>query len=236
MKPLEVDVDMDVDQPASPEVEPAPIETMYQMTARQRRLARKEVDRQQWLDAALYDASSNSFDVMEGTNDLDEDEDGGGEAMAEDTSGIRVEAEEEEQLSFLWQQFLRDVNDPFELTAQDMPNDEEIDAPMKEWGGPSTANFATQNSMRCEECPTHLKAGTAIPTPPGLEQEWRQRFGLDEPEHNTGTPFAPFKSELDWKVADWVVRDAPTKASCDRLLNIPGVRVLLTLIRSLTEV
>ena len=36
--------------------------------------------------------------------------------------------------------------------------------------------------------------------------------------------FAPFASELDWKVAQWVVKDGPGHNAVNRLFEIPGVR------------
>lgn len=40
----------------------------------------------------------------------------------------------------------------------------------------------------------------------------------DEPN-----PFAPFSSELDWRVAQWAVKDGPGDNAFNRLLEIPGV-------------
>jgi hypothetical protein len=37
-------------------------------------------------------------------------------------------------------------------------------------------------------------------------------------------PFIPFASELDWRVAQWAVRDGPGHNAFNRLLDIPGVR------------
>jgi len=37
--------------------------------------------------------------------------------------------------------------------------------------------------------------------------------------------FSPFNSELDWQIAEWVVKDNIGHNSFDRLLGIPGVRV-----------
>jgi len=37
------------------------------------------------------------------------------------------------------------------------------------------------------------------------------------------SPFAPFSSELDWRVAQWAVKDGPGHNAFDRLLKIPGV-------------
>lgn len=39
-------------------------------------------------------------------------------------------------------------------------------------------------------------------------------------------PFAPFSSELDWRVAQWAVKDGPGHNAFDRLLKIPGVSKL----------
>ncbi|KAF8964532.1 hypothetical protein BDZ97DRAFT_1757870 [Flammula alnicola] len=36
-------------------------------------------------------------------------------------------------------------------------------------------------------------------------------------------PFAPFSSELDWRVAQWAVKDGPGHNAFNRLLEIPGV-------------
>ena len=39
--------------------------------------------------------------------------------------------------------------------------------------------------------------------------------------------FHPFSSELDWRVAQWVIKDGPGHSAFDRLLEIPGVGQLL---------
>ncbi|KAJ7852764.1 hypothetical protein B0H14DRAFT_3656681 [Mycena olivaceomarginata] len=41
--------------------------------------------------------------------------------------------------------------------------------------------------------------------------------------------FAPFASELDWRIAEWVIKDGPGHKAFDRLLEIPGVREKLGL-------
>ncbi|PPQ97258.1 hypothetical protein CVT26_000650 [Gymnopilus dilepis] len=37
------------------------------------------------------------------------------------------------------------------------------------------------------------------------------------------SPFFPFSSELDWRVAQWAVKDGPGQNAFDRLLEVPGV-------------
>lgn len=69
-----------------------------------------------------------------------------------------------------------------------------------------------------------------------LHKRWRKRFGgrvggvdgdpmvVSEPSDNQGdNPFAPFASEMDWRVASWAVKDGIGHKSFDRLLAIPGV-------------
>jgi hypothetical protein len=36
--------------------------------------------------------------------------------------------------------------------------------------------------------------------------------------------FAPFVSELDWRIAQWAVKDGPGHSAFDRLLEIPEVK------------
>ncbi|PPQ76291.1 hypothetical protein CVT26_009707 [Gymnopilus dilepis] len=42
--------------------------------------------------------------------------------------------------------------------------------------------------------------------------------------------FFPFLSELDWKVAQWAIKDGPGQNALDRLLEIPGVSSISYLI------
>jgi len=40
--------------------------------------------------------------------------------------------------------------------------------------------------------------------------------------------FAPFASELDWKIAKWAVGEGIRHKSFDRLVGIPGVCLMIT--------
>lgn len=74
-----------------------------------------------------------------------------------------------------------------------------------------------------------------------LHQRWKEHFGgesseeLDDAmEGSSSTPspsmaFAPFASELDWRVAHWAVTDGIGHKSFDRLLSIPGVSSIFCL-------
>ncbi|KAJ7334948.1 hypothetical protein DFH08DRAFT_916210 [Mycena albidolilacea] len=50
---------------------------------------------------------------------------------------------------------------------------------------------------------------------------------MSDPDKING--FAPFASELDWRIADWVVKEGPGHKAFNRLLDIPGVRKKLGL-------
>jgi hypothetical protein len=69
-----------------------------------------------------------------------------------------------------------------------------------------------------------------------LHQRWLQLF-KDTNEDNDGdttmaesiqnedpvNPYLPFASELDWRIARWIIKDGVGHKSLDRLLAIPGV-------------
>lgn len=63
-----------------------------------------------------------------------------------------------------------------------------------------------------------------------LHERWREMFGGNG-DHPMGegvnsvddTAFSPFASELDWRIAQWAVKDGIGHGSFDRLLSIPGV-------------
>jgi hypothetical protein len=58
--------------------------------------------------------------------------------------------------------------------------------------------------------------------PPRYTQVDREGDILME-EGGEPNPFAPFSSELDWRVAHWAVKDGPGHNALNRLFEIPGV-------------
>lgn len=78
----------------------------------------------------------------------------------------------------------------------------------------------------------HSTAGKVIRMGKNLHDKWRLSFGKDKEgdaimegsssQADGGNPFAPFSSELDWRVAAWAVKDGIGHKSFDRLLAIPG--------------
>ena len=77
------------------------------------------------------------------------------------------------------------------------------------------------------------KAGTVIRMDQRLHDRWKKLFlHKDDSDNNISTtsnqdmelnPYAPFASELDWRIAKWVVKDQIGHKSFDRFLAIPGV-------------
>jgi hypothetical protein len=77
-------------------------------------------------------------------------------------------------------------------------------------------------------------AGRVIHMDESLHRRWKKVFGefqsrddnggdvemLEEQEDN---PYLPFALELDWRIAQWVIKDGPGQNSFDHLLKIPGV-------------
>ncbi|KAJ7820515.1 hypothetical protein B0H14DRAFT_3147084 [Mycena olivaceomarginata] len=95
---------------------------------------------------------------------------------------------------------------------------------------------------------SHPTAGKVIRMNDNLHAKWKRSFGLatdSDGDIEMGGPdsssaFAPFASELDWRIAEWVIKDGPGHKAFDRLLNIPGVRDRLGLsytnIRGLNQI
>jgi hypothetical protein len=83
----------------------------------------------------------------------------------------------------------------------------------------------------------HPSAGYVIRMDETLHNKWRRAFGDpidddDEDDQNMendrriaqdSNPYTPFASELDWRIAQWAVKDGPGQNAFDRLLKIPGV-------------
>ncbi|KAJ3833014.1 hypothetical protein F5878DRAFT_666038 [Lentinula raphanica] len=74
------------------------------------------------------------------------------------------------------------------------------------------------------------EAGHIIRMDHSLEARWRLAHNLDVDHPMDGSSslpdkaFAPFASEMDWRIAEWVVKDGIGHKSFDRLLAIPGVK------------
>jgi hypothetical protein len=94
-----------------------------------------------------------------------------------------------------------------------------------------------------DDTDTHIEdgdpnAGKMIRMDSTLHELWKKRFGsadMDNDgdvnmEERDTNPFAPFASELDWRIANWVVKEDPGHKAFNRLLFIPGVRYYLYLI------
>ncbi|KAJ7822993.1 hypothetical protein B0H14DRAFT_3111039 [Mycena olivaceomarginata] len=97
---------------------------------------------------------------------------------------------------------------------------------------PDTANPSDILSDEEEQVvEVHPTAGKVIRMSDDLYAKWAHSFGL-EPDRDgdivmggldSPNGFAPFASELDWRIAQWVVKDGPGHKAFDRLLDIPGV-------------
>lgn len=50
---------------------------------------------------------------------------------------------------------------------------------------------------------------------------------VDVDNDSENNPFYPFNSELDWRVAQWAIKDNAGHNMFDRLLAVPGVGVMI---------
>lgn len=170
-----------------------------------------------------------------------EDEDGTDNDDADDDEGpdmnpgdIMMDLDEEELSHFIPHRFEEDNNeDDNEDNAED--NDEDV-IMMDQTGAPLKLRVNALRTLDDNEdsrvVDVHPSAGYVIRMDETLHNKWRTTFGdMISDSHNEDSdisqdsnPYQPFASELDWRIAQWAVKDGPGQNAFDRLLKIPGVR------------
>jgi hypothetical protein len=91
-----------------------------------------------------------------------------------------------------------------------------------------------ENGQDCYHIETPFpEAGSVIEVDEDIHLKWKQHFGHfhadDEGDvimqelEGMSNQFAPFASELDWRIASWAIKDGIGHKSFDRLMSIPGV-------------
>lgn len=67
--------------------------------------------------------------------------------------------------------------------------------------------------------------GAVIDMNDELCEQWKRGFRLPEADAEDGreTHYHPFASEIDWRVAQWVIRQSKSNKAADELMAIPGV-------------
>jgi hypothetical protein len=114
----------------------------------------------------------------------------------------------------------------------------------EEGPGPSTAASIAKrlqhrileddDDRRVEE--PFLGAGRVVQMDQTLHEKWKKQFAQEYDRDGDATmddtigvdkdaTFYPFASELDWRVASWVIKESPGNKAFDRLLEIPGVSI-----------
>ncbi|KAF8225003.1 hypothetical protein L208DRAFT_1308146 [Tricholoma matsutake] len=130
------------------------------------------------------------------------------------------EEEEEDPDDALWQ-WNQEQGDPYYFINVP-PNATDEEDPIGQPGpGPSSqANQRATNQSRCLDEDDDEGAGKVIQMDECLCDHWRQLFREQDNKDNL---YAPFASEMDWRVAQWMVKDGIGHKSFDRFLAIPGV-------------
>jgi hypothetical protein len=189
--------------------------------------------------------------VME---ELDDDEDlqsGGGAIGVQEgdvaTNEQQVQQEEEEEEDpddALWQ-WNQEQGDPYYFinvppnVPPNIADEETIGQPI---GQPGPGPRAT-NQRRCldeDDDDRHeeedVGAGKVIGMDEHVRNRWHQLFReqdgdgdvvmrTDDGAADKDNIYAPFASEMDWRVAQWMVKDGIGHKSFDRFLAIPGVHL-----------
>jgi hypothetical protein len=107
--------------------------------------------------------------------------------------------------------------------------------------GPQTSAFRQTHRVLDDEDDTrvteeHQGAGWKIRMGKTLFDSWQEKFSGtvdqdgDVEMEEGGNKYAPFASEMDWRIARWAVKDGIGHNSFNRLLEIPGVSSLCVMI------
>lgn len=138
---------------------------------------------------------------------------------------------------------------PKEIMEQMMEEDQVFFVP-EELNGPARAGPSSERAhkpFRTLECSLNHNddeapfieedrhAGYKLKMSQTLHTQWEEH--LSKHDEGSATPpakvrdrdYAPFASELDWRIAQWAVRDGPGRSSLDKLLALPKVCLLLIL-------
>jgi len=164
-----------------------------------------------------------------GLSDTEDEVDMVQPTVSDNTDDIDLEGYDQQQDS--------DINDidfgPYGEEYHFLPNDEPGQEDLEGAAGPGPSTVANRIIRAAvlddddDECVTVIdeEAGRiyrqdAPPRYIPIDEDGDAVMG-DDSEPN---PFTPFSSELDWRVAQWAVKDGPGHNAFDRLLKIPGVR------------
>ena len=96
--------------------------------------------------------------------------------------------------------------------------------------GDSVSDRDVDEHVEEDSSPT---AGHIIRMDRTLHEKWRAHFGYEDADGDTAMDdgatseqvFAPFASELDWRVASWAVQEGMGQKTLDKLFAIPGVGI-----------
>lgn len=123
--------------------------------------------------------------------------------------------------------------------------------------GPSTTAAATARDRKNLKVPSlddaedpryvveYMTAGAVIRMDETLHKKWRTTYGdvqaqmhaaadndgdvdMENPSDEVN-PWAPFATETDWRVVNWVIEENIGQGTVDRLLKIPGVRCVCSI-------
>jgi hypothetical protein len=155
---------------------------------------------------------------------------------AEGTEGGRLDIGEHD-FDYLDEMMPGDVQEEMEDIFQFIPTTGSAAAPeagpsnfKRSRHVPDAIHLDQGDDQRVEDI--NLNAGVVIRMEQNLHQQWHATFGHkgEDVDMDAGNgdsnEYAPFASEMDWKIAQWAIKDGPGNAAFDRLLAIPQVSLL----------
>lgn len=171
-------------------------------------------------------------------DDDDVDNDGGGEPELLDTAELQVdrkivvesvqeEEEEEEELDAV-AEAMGDLLRKFELTSEEELAEH---LPVPDFGEPEEQTAGETPELLHRRLLDPPDAQVIDWHPTGGQVEYMDRTALDRWMKLTGNQpdgtYKPFRSQIDWQITHWAVKEKISQGSLDRLLSIPQVSLLL---------
>ena len=169
--------------------------------------------------------------------------------QALDGRGLGREEDDDEDVADVLKDLIEQEEELFHFVPQSsLEQQSDTDVVMEDGeGGPGPSTLANRRSRfnaprtlddsdddRVEEI--HPTAGKVIRMDESLHRRWKKVFGefhssprddgdgdIEMRGGQEDNPYSPFASELDWRIARWVIKDGPGQNAFDRLLKIPGV-------------
>ena len=115
--------------------------------------------------------------------------------------------------------------DEYQLIPENVSQTSQHSLASGSWPLPQTQHRSLDDKDDTQFTAEHPTAGAVLPATPDGDGD----IEMGDTTENNLNAFSPFSSELDWRIAEWAIKEKVGNSAIDRLLEIPGVCVPLAL-------